>query len=88
VRTGVRISVGVKFSQGQEKEANTGEGTEAHDKRDKRMCRNSCLCQQFLSAVYKNDMHEYTMTNSLGIIEFEVMGPKTDVRPSLRETVH
>ncbi len=28
------------------------------------------------------------MTNALGIIEFEVMEAKTDVRPSLRETVH
>jgi hypothetical protein len=58
VRTGVKISVGVKFSQGQEKEANTGEGTEVHDKREKCMCRNPCLCHQFLSAVYKNDIYE------------------------------
>jgi hypothetical protein len=28
------------------------------------------------------------MTNALGIIEFEVMGTQTDVRPLLRETVH
>ena len=28
------------------------------------------------------------MTNTLGIIEFEVMGAQTDVRPTLRETVH
>ncbi len=38
--------------------------------------------------MYKNDIYEQTMTNTLGIIEFEVMGAQTDVRPTLRETVH
>ncbi len=88
VRSGIRIFVGVKFNKSQEKQANTGEGAEAHEVRDKRKRCRPDLWQQFLSSVYKNDIYEQTMTNAPGFIEFEVMGAQTDVRSTLRETVH